>query len=53
MSNAGSGLLVRGREELFDGQPRLCDQTAQRVPCNFRVIGYRERGDVPGLVMMI
>ena len=38
------GLLVRGREELLDGQPRLCDQTAQRAPCNFRVIGYRESG---------
>ena len=40
------GLLVRGREELLDGQPRLCDQTAQRTPCNFRMIGYRESGDV-------
>lgn len=40
------GLLVRGRKELLDGQPRLCDQTAQRAPCNFRVIGYREGGYV-------
>ncbi len=40
------GLLVRGREELLDGQPRLCDQTAQRAPGNFRMIGYRESGDV-------
>ena len=39
-------LLVRGREELLDGQPCFCDQTAQRASCNFRVIGYRERGYV-------
>ena len=35
-------LLVRGREELLDGQPCFCDQTAQRAPCNFRMIGYRK-----------
>ena len=40
------GLLVRGCEELLDGQPRFCDQTAQRAPCNFRVIGYRKSGYV-------
>ena len=39
-------LLACGREELLDGQPRLRDQTAQRAPCNFRMIGYREGGDV-------
>ena len=40
------GLLVRGREELLDCQPCFRNQTAQRASCNFRVIGYRERGYV-------
>lgn len=42
----GLTLLVRGLEELLDCQPCFCDQTAQRAPCNFRMIGYRESGHV-------
>lgn len=39
-------LLVRGLKELLDCQSRFCDQTTQRAPCDFRVIGYRESGHV-------
>ena len=42
-------LLVQGLEELPYCQPRFRDQTAKRAPCNFRVIGYRESGNVAGL----
>ena len=39
-------LLACGREKLLDGQPCFCDQTAQRAPCNFRMIGDRKGSDV-------
>ncbi len=39
-------LLVQGLEELPYCQPRFRDQTAKRAPRNFRVIGYRESGNV-------
>ena len=39
-------LLIRGRKELLDCQSRFCDQTAQRAPRNFGMIGYRESGHV-------
>lgn len=47
-SEEAVALLVQGFEKLLDRQPSFRDQTAKGAPRHFRVIGYRERGQVAG-----